>query len=72
MCAEKMTFLLYKCIAQEANFPSKMAPLKAFCRTAVVEHHIVSPYYHQGNGLAERVKRSLETMLRTSRSDQKD
>ncbi|KAH9398026.1 hypothetical protein TYRP_019400 [Tyrophagus putrescentiae] len=45
---------------------------KAFCRTAAVEHHIASPYHHQGNGLAERAIRTLETMLRTSCSDQKD
>src|SRR5699024_9551607 len=45
---------------------------KEFCRQQAVEHHIASPYHHQGNGLAERAIRSVEAMLRTSCADQKE
>src|SRR5699024_4753857 len=43
-----------------------------FCKNLAIEHHIASPYHHQGNGLVENAIRTLESMLRTSCEDQKE
>ncbi len=51
------------------QFDSK--EFKDFCSSRRIEHHIASPYHHQGNGLKERAIRTLETMMRTACQDQR-
>src|SRR5699024_4017389 len=43
-----------------------------FCKNLAIEHHIASPYHHQGNGLVENAIKTLESMLRTSCDDQNE
>ena len=45
---------------------------KEFCANCQIKHHIASPYHHQGNGLAERAIRTLETMMRTACQNQRE
>jgi len=41
-----------------------------FCKDQAIEHHIATPFHHQGNGLVERAIRTLEDMIRISVNDQ--
>ena len=61
-----------KAITTDGGTQFDCREFKEFCRQQAVEHHIASAYHHQGNGLAERAIRSVETMLRTTCTDQKE
>src|SRR5699024_3967440 len=45
---------------------------KRYCAERGIEHHAVTPYHHQSNGLVERGIQTIEKMIRTTCKEQRE